>query len=134
MARPAQGSGWAWACLPSSSSRRGGAFWWAPPSSRAGWRGFPGRPPPATPPGFTPPKRTLLERPPLSFGVAPDGAWAYAGLPDSNGGGLLKVVDVAFDVLRDEEVALAVAPNFLLISPDGLRAFVADATRIQLVA
>lgn len=83
---------------------------------------------------FTEPKRIALTRPPLSFGVAPGGAWAYVGLPDSNGGGLLGVVDVACDVLTGEEVALAIAPTSLIISPDGLHAFAANATRIQLVA
>ncbi|HEX8651041.1 MAG TPA: hypothetical protein VF708_09365 [Pyrinomonadaceae bacterium] len=79
-----------------------------------------------------PPVPIPLASPPLSVGIAPDGSWGYVGQSAAQKG-VLRIFDVACNVLRDEDVQLELTPQRLLMSPDGLHAYACGDTRIQLI-
>lgn len=74
-----------------------------------------------------------LDAPPYSIGFAPDGAWAYVGLRVGEETGVLRVFDVACNVPRAADVRLEIVPFRILMSPDGMHAFVAGGGRLQLI-
>jgi DNA-binding beta-propeller fold protein YncE len=78
------------------------------------------------------PKNITLSLLPKSVAVAPDGTYAYVGLA-TEGGGVLRVLDVVCNTLRGDELSLPIEPDFLLISPDGTHAFILDNARVQMI-
>jgi DNA-binding beta-propeller fold protein YncE len=79
------------------------------------------------------PVKIPLAAAPLSIAAAPDGAWTYIGLRRGESNGVLQIIDTACQVLRGDEIPLPIIPSILLISSDGLHAFVCDTGRIQVI-